>query len=207
MTKSNSTTNNELDESRNRRISSLRQLPKSWIIIAVVFYCASLVTVGLLAGLLPRRIEYVTVLETSSLPTTVTQDPSECVEDECSSRLVSDLMVDMYELEYICNDIKQTTMEGRVTIHFQLRQPIKQLIYHVKDMIELEEAMLFENDVQHTISMKRYLPNDYLSLRLVNNSLFPNGQYKLKQKFVINLLNPSIGFYQSLFQDKNQING
>ncbi|CAF1318772.1 unnamed protein product [Adineta ricciae] len=207
MAKSDSPTNNELDGSRNRRISSLRQLPKSWIIIAIVFYCASLVTVGLLAGLLPRRIQYITVLETSSLPTTVTQNPSECVEDECNSRLLSDLIVDSYELEYICNDIKQTTMEGQVTINFQLRQPIKQLIYHAKEMIELKDAILFENGVQHAISMKRYLPNDYLSLRLVNNSLFPNSQYKLKQKFVINLLNPSIGFYQSLFQDTNQING
>ncbi|UJR17738.1 hypothetical protein I4U23_004636 [Adineta vaga] len=203
----------ERNSRRNTRFSSLRQLPKSWIIIAIFFYCASLLTVGLLAGLLPRRTKYITVLETVSPPSssssssTVTQNPTECIEDECQSRLLTDLLVNSYELEYICNDIQEITMKGQVTIDFNLKKPIKQLIYHARDMVEIEEPILLENGLQHSLIMKRYLPNDYISLRLVNNSLFSTNQYKLTQKFVINLKNPSIGFYQSFFPDKNQING
>ncbi|CAF4788744.1 unnamed protein product [Rotaria sp. Silwood2] len=52
----------ELDESRNSgeniRFQSLRSLPKSWIIVGVIFYCASIVTVGLLAGLVTKRAQH-----------------------------------------------------------------------------------------------------------------------------------------------------
>ncbi|CAF1531968.1 unnamed protein product [Adineta steineri] len=202
----NSIPNTELGESSNSRCSSLRRLPKSWIICGIIFYCASLLTVGLLAGLLPRRTHYITIIETQT-STTTTPNPTQCIEDECNSRLLSDLIVNNYELEYVCNDLKQTTMEGQVTIDFNLRKPIKQLIYHAKEMIQLEEPILFENGMQHSILIKKYLPHDYISIRLLNNSLFPMNRYKLIQKFVINLNNPSIGFYQSFFKDKKQANG
>lgn len=207
--------NTELGESRrtgeNSRFSSLRNLPKSWIIVGVIFYCASVLTVGLLAGLVPRRTQYITVIATPTpIPQTtitITQDPSQCIDDECNPRLLSDLIVDSYELEYICNDTKQTTIEGLVTIAFTLKQPIKQLIYHAKGMIKVEEPAILEDGVYRIVSMRKYIPNDYISLRLSTDSLFVPNRYKLVQKFVVSLTDPSIGFYQSFFKDKNETMG
>ena len=56
----------DLSEQRTRTSSSRSRnrtrIPKRWIISAVIFYIASVVTVGLLAGLLPRRTQYVTIV-------------------------------------------------------------------------------------------------------------------------------------------------
>ncbi|CAF1247472.1 unnamed protein product [Rotaria sordida] len=210
-----------LDESRgsggNGHFQSLRSLPKSWIIVAVIFYCASVLTVGLLAGLLPRRTQHITIMATptpippnmtTTITTTViTQDPSQCIEDECNPRLLSDLIVHSYELEYICNDIRHTTADGQVTIEFTLKQPIKQLIYHSKGMIQLEEPALFEDGIYRIVTMKQYIPNDYISLRQSTGSLFAPNRYKLVQKFVISLTGTSVGFYQNFFKDKNETMG
>ena len=214
MATNNTSSYSERNVSRNNGTNScfriLRHLPTSWIIVAIIFYCASVLTVGLLAGLLPRRTQHITILGTptqtlTTLTTiTSTQDPSQCIEDECNPRLLSDLFVHSYELEYAYNDIRQTTVQGRVTIEFTLKQPIKQLIYHSKEMIVLEDPALFEDDVYRLISIRKYVPNDYISLRLLSDSLFPPNRYRLVQKFVISLTNGNVGFYQNIFQDNNE---
>jgi hypothetical protein len=221
----------ELGERRNSggsaRFKSLRSLPKSWIIAAVIFYCASVITVGLLAGLLPRRTQHITILATptqitgtstgvtTSIPgtstsittttetITTTQDPSKCIDDECNPRLSSDIIVDSYELEYIYNDTQQSIVQGQVTIEFTLKQPVKQLIYHSKRMITLEEPALFEDNVYLIVSMRKYLPNDYISLRLSTNTLFAPNRYRLIQKFSVSLTDGNVGFYESVFKDVN----
>jgi hypothetical protein len=101
------------NESRgDRRSKSLRHLPKSWIIAFILFYCASVITVGLLAGLLPKRVQHVVILATpTQITSTTTQDPSICIDDECNPRLSSDIFVHSYELEYIYNHTNQTTVQ------------------------------------------------------------------------------------------------
>jgi hypothetical protein len=196
-----------------KRFKTLRSLPRSWIIAGVIFYCASVITVGLLAGLLPRRTQTITVLATptqiitTGTPITTTQDPSLCVEDECNPRLLTDLLVDSYELEYMYNDTKQTNVQGQVIIEFTLNQPVRQLIYHSKRMITLEEPALYENGVNRLVSMRKYVPNDYISLRPLTNSSFPAKRYRLIQKFVISLIDGNSGFYQSIFKDGNETMG
>ncbi|UJR08425.1 hypothetical protein I4U23_012695 [Adineta vaga] len=203
-----------------KRFKTLRNIPRSWLIAAGIFYCASLITVGLLAGLLPRRTQQITVIAvptdsnststTTLRPTTTTttttttsssQNSSICIEDECHPRLLSDLIVHSYQLEYMYNDTKQTTMKGRVTIEFTLKQPTKQLIYHSKRMIELEEPALFEDEIYQFITMRKYLPNDYISLRLSSNSSFPRNRYRLIQNFAISLTSKDVGVYQTIFND------
>jgi hypothetical protein len=211
----------ELGETRssggNTRFKSLRSIPKSWIIAALIFYCASVITVGLLAGLLPRRTQHITILATPTqitatstsvtTPLTTTQDPSGCIDDECNPRLSSDLIVDSYELEYMYNDTRQTTVQGQVTIEFTLKQPVKQLIYHSKRMVKLEEPALFEDNVYMIVSMRKYTPNDYISLRLSSNSLFAPNRYRLVQKFIVSLTDGNSGFYQNIFKDGNETMG
>ncbi|CAF1561717.1 unnamed protein product, partial [Adineta steineri] len=41
------------------------------------------------------------------------------------------------------------------------------------EMIQLEKPMLLENGIQHSILIKKYSPHNYISLDLLNNSLFP----------------------------------
>jgi len=190
-----------------KRFKTLRSLPRSWIIAGVIFYCASVITVGLLAGLLPRRTQTITVLATPTPIITTTQDPSLCVEDECNPRLLSDLLVHSYELEYMYNDTTQTNVQGQVTIEFTLKQPVRQLIYHSKRMITLEEPALYEDGVNRLVSMRKYIPNDYISLRPLTNSSFPANRYRLIQKFVISLIDGNSGFYQSIFKDGNETMG
>jgi len=191
-----------------KRFKTLRSLPRSWIIAGVIFYCASVITVGLLAGLLPRRTQTITVVATPTpIITTTTQDPSLCVEDECNPRLLSDLLVHSYELEYMYNDTTQTNVQGQVIIEFTLKQPIRQLIYHSKRMITLEEPALYEDGVNRLVSMRKYVPNDYISLRPLTNSSFPANRYRLIQKFVISLIDGNSGFYQSIFKDGNETMG
>ena len=222
MASNTSPTTLQLDEPRstrgNKRLTSLRSLPKSWIIAAVLFYCASVITVGLLAGLLPRRTQQITILatptqitgtstvtttQTPSPSTTITPHPSNCIDDECNPRLLSDLFVHSYDLEYMYNSSRQTTVQGQVTIDFTLKQPVKQLIYHSKRMVTLEEPALFEDGLYLIVSMRKYSPNDYISLRLVSNSSFAPNRYKLVQKFVVSLTDGNNGFYQSVFKDGN----
>ena len=213
------------------RFAGLHRIPRPWLIAAIVFYCASLLTVGLLAGLLPRRTKYITIIATPSQPssttstatgfprtTTATQsiptspttteltttlDPSICVDDECNPRLSSDIVVRSYDLEYRYNDTQQTTAQGTVTITFELKQPIKQLIYHAKRMLQLDAPALFEDGVNRLVSMKSYAPHDYISLRLPTNDLFAPNRYQLIQKFVVNLTDGNNGFYQSTYLDQD----
>ncbi|CAF1059093.1 unnamed protein product [Adineta ricciae] len=212
-----------------QRFKTLRSIPKSWLIAAAIFYCASVITVGLLAGLLPRRTQQISVLATvtssnttGSVPITTTtgtittttgtittttgtmtttQDPSLCVEDECNPRLSSDVIVHSYQIQYTYNDSKQTIVRGQVTIEFTLKQPIKQLIYHSKEMVELEEPALFEDEVYRFISMRTYVRNDYVSLRLMSNSLFARNRYRLVQNFAVKLTDSNVGFYQTIYKD------
>lgn len=203
----------ELSESgsvRGTRYAPSRRIPKSWIIIAVLFYCASVTTVGLLAGFLPRRTRHITILATptptpTSTSITTTEDPSICIDDECNPRLLSDLIIENYELEYMYNNSEQTILQGQVIINFQLKQPIKQLIYHSKRMSKLENPALYEDGVYRLISMRQYLPNDYISLRLLNNNSFAPNKYKLVQKFLVDVADGNVGFYQNIFKDGNQI--
>jgi hypothetical protein len=54
------------ERQRSSRFQTIRRIPKRWLIGAVVFYCASVLTVGLLVGLIPRRTQYITVVGTST---------------------------------------------------------------------------------------------------------------------------------------------
>ena len=199
----------DLNESASVKIvsssSSSRRIPKSWIIVAVLFYCASVVTVGLLAGLLPRRIHHITIYATpapDTPTTTTTPDPSACDGDECNPRLVSDLMVHTYELEYLYNDTEQTTAQGQVKISFNLKKPVQQLIYHAKRLLNLQEPVVMQDGVHQHVSMRSYPPNDYISLRLMDNKPFVEVvPYLLIQNFTINLTDGNVGFYQNVFKD------
>lgn len=55
------------------RFQPLRRLPKSYIIAAIIFYVASLLTVGLMAGLIPKRTQYVTIVVTATPPVSTTE--------------------------------------------------------------------------------------------------------------------------------------
>ena len=55
------------------RFQPLRRLPRSYIIAAVIFYVASLLTVGLMAGLIPKRTQYVTIVVTATPPVSTTE--------------------------------------------------------------------------------------------------------------------------------------
>lgn len=221
------------------RFQALRRLPRSYIIAAVLFYCASLLTVGLMAGLIPKRTQYVTVVVTVSPPVSTTEilpssetpsissssstsiasstttttttitfpptttHPSDCQEDECFPRLKSDLIIQSYQIEYQYTSSEQTAIPGTVTIDFTLKQPIKQLIYHAKRMVKLEEPALFENNVNRLVTMRTYAPNDYVTLKLTSDTRFPPNQYRLIQNFVVNVTDGNTGFYQSFFQDED----
>jgi len=211
MASSNVTPPFELGESksieRSRRFKA-RRIPKSWIIAALLFYLASLVTAGLLAGFLPRRTQNISILGTpTSTSTTTAEDPSICLEDECNPRLLTDIIVHNYTLEYMYNSTEQTTVQGQVTIEFTLIQPVKQLIYHSKRMLRLENPVLFEAGVYRSVLMRQYLPNDYISIRLPSNELFAPNQYKLVQSFAVNLTDGNLGFYQTIFNDGHETTG
>ncbi|CAF1272229.1 unnamed protein product [Rotaria sp. Silwood1] len=180
----------------------------SRIIVSVVFFCTSLITIGLHARLIPQQIQEVNTLSTlsdeSTIETTTDFDPSICIEGECNPRLLSNLEVHSYELEYIYNDISDITVQGHVTINFTLKEPTNQLIYHAKRMIELDEPVLYEDGVHRLVTMRTYSPHDYVSLQLLSkNSLFSANQYILKQKFIVSLIYGNIGFYQTLYNDGN----
>lgn len=198
---------NTLGNIRSSSSSSSRRIPKSWIIAAVLFYIASVVTVGLLAGLLPKRTQHITYIGTPTADTpTTTESPLPCVNDECNPRLQSDLTVHKYTLEYFFNNTQQTTVQGQVTIDFTLKQSIQQLIYHGKRFLDLETPLLLEDNVTHLVSMKFYPPNDYIVLQSLSNELFPENTYTLIQKFTVNLADGNVGFYQNIYQDGNETN-
>jgi hypothetical protein len=177
----------------------------SWIIVGVIFYFISLIT----AGLVPLQTQEIDELTTISQITTTKKFQSlECIEDECNPRLSSNLEVHSYELEYIYNNTNDTTAQGYVTIDFTLKESINQLIYHAKRMVELDEPLLYEDGINRPVTMRKYPPNEYISLRLVsNNSQFTPNQYTLKQKFVVNLIDGHVGFYQSVYNDDDGTTG
>lgn len=146
-------------------------------------------------------------IEITTLSSTTSQSSSailECIEDECNPRLQSNIEVHIYELEYTCYSMNDTTVQGSVVIDFTLREPINQLIYHAKRMVSLEPPELYEDGINLPVTMQEYLPNDYLSLRLLtHNTTFSPNRYQLKQKFVVNLTDGNIGFYQSVYNDGN----
>jgi hypothetical protein len=176
-----------------------------WIIASVIFYCTSLIT----ASFLPQGIQEINELSTISQITTTTTtkklDSLDCIEDECNPRLLSNIEVHSYQLEYIYNNTNDTTVQGYVIIDFKLKEPINQLIYHAKRLVGLNEPLLYEDGINRPVTMRKYPPNDYISLRLrsKNNSQFTPNQYSLKQKFVVNLIDGHVGFYQSLYNDGN----
>jgi hypothetical protein len=222
----------------------------SRIIASVVFYSVSLITVGLLAGLVPQQTQEITILATAKQTSTITTtasiatttvplitatststiatttasitatlitatttirtttkipDPAECVEDECNPRLSTYLEVHNYQLVYIYNNSNETTVQGHVTIDFTLKEPVSQIIYHAKRMAELYEPALFEDGVNRLVTMRKYAPNDYVSLRLASaNGVFSPNRYSLQQKFVISLIDGNIGFYQSTYKEGNE---
>lgn len=210
------------------RFQVLRRLPKSYLIAAVVFYCASVLTVGLMAGLIPKRTQYITVvvtatppdsttatttssppssppitLSTTASPITTTADPSLCQGAECDPRLTSDLIVQSYQLEYRYTSSGLTAIPATVTIDFTLKQPVEQLIYHAKRLVQLDEPALFENNVNRLVTMRTYPPNDYVTLRLNTNARFPASQYRLIQNFVVNVTDGNAGFYESFYKDED----
>ena len=63
--------------SRSTRWKVLRDLPKSWIVAGIIFYCASVLTVGLLAGLLPQRKQYITIMGTPTQTSTSMKEKGE----------------------------------------------------------------------------------------------------------------------------------
>jgi hypothetical protein len=196
---------NEATSTEGSKRSRSCPIPKLWIIAAVLFYCASVVTVGLLAGLLPRRTQRITIYGTSTATSiTTTEGPALCIDDECNPRLLSKLIVHNYQLEYIYNNTEQSTAQGKVTIEFELKEQIAQLIYHSKRMVELENPAIFEDGVYRSVLMRLYAPNDYISLRLSTNTPFPANRYKLVQAFVVNLTDGNVGFYQNIFKDGNK---
>jgi hypothetical protein len=171
----------------------------SWIIAGVIFYCISLI----IAGLIPLQTQEIDELTTISEITTTKKFQSlECIEDECNPRLSSNLEVHSYELEYIYNNTNDTTVQGYVTIDFTLKESTNQLIYHAKRMVELDEPLLYEDGINRPVIMRKYPSNEYISLRLVStNSQFTPNRYRLKQKFVISLIDGHVGFYQSVYND------
>jgi hypothetical protein len=208
MANNEASSSNEFDRSKRNSggstySKSSRRIPKSWIFAALLFYCASVVTVGLLAGFLPRRTQHITILATPT-PSMTTLDPTACDGDECNPRLASDLIVHTYELEYIYNSTEETTVQGQVTINFTLNQPTRQLIYHAKRLLRLEPPAVFENGANRLVSMRLYAPNDYISLRLTPNALFEANTYRLVQRFTVNLTDGNVGFYQNIFKDGNE---
>jgi hypothetical protein len=181
------------------------RLPMSWIIAGVIFYCTSLISIGSLAGLVRQQTQEINEFTTISQVTTTKKfDSLECIEDECNPRLSSNLEVHSYELEYIYNNTNETIVQGYVIIDFTLKEPINQLIYHAKRMVELNEPLLYEEGIHQIITMRKYPPNDYISLRLASkNSQFTPNRYKLKQNFVVSLIDGHVGFYQSIYNDGN----
>lgn len=137
-----------------------------------------------------------------------TASPIQCLDDECRPRLLSDVQVHSYDLEYVYKHVDDTTVQGEVTIDFTLKQPTKQLIYHAKRLLNLSEPKLYENELFRPVSMRFYVPNDYVSLRsLAEQHIFPANRYKLKQTFVVNLIDNNVGFYQGTFNQGNGTRG
>lgn len=173
--------------------------------IGFIFYSISLIT----AGILPQTTQEINELTTISQVIESTTDDknfdvSDCIEDECNPRLTSNLEVHSYELEYTYNNTNDTIVQGYVIIDFTLKEPVNQLIYHAKRMIEIDEPLLYEDGINRLVTMRKYSPNDYISLRLSSNdSQFTPNKYILKQKFVVSLIDGHVGFYQSIYHDGN----
>jgi hypothetical protein len=127
-----------------------------------------------------------------------------CIDDECYSRLLANIDVHTYEIDYVYNNINQTTVQGHVTINFTLNEPITQLIYHGKRLIDLSMPILNEDGVLRSVVMRQYPPNDYISLRLTSEQkVFTPNRYYLSQNFTVNLTDGNLGFYQGIFNDGN----
>ena len=177
----------------------------SWMITGVVFCSILLITNGFAPPFTEENIEITTRPLTTLNPQS---DALKCIEDECNPRLQSKIEVHTYELEYTCYSMNDTTIQGSVVIDFTLREPINQWIYHGKRMVSPDQPELYEDGVNLPVTMREYLPSDYLSLRLLSeNATFSPNRYQLKQKFVVNLTDGNLGFYQSLYTDRNRQRG
>lgn len=131
-----------------------------------------------------------------------TPSPSQCIAAECESRLLSNIQVHSYDLEYLCKNMDETTVQGQVTMNFTLKEPTTQLIYHGKRLLNLSEPELYEDGVRRAVSMRLYAPKDYVSLRsLTDQGFFTPNIYLLKQSFVVNLIDSNLGFYQGTFKE------
>ena len=183
------------------------RLTMSWTRSGVRVYLFSLLIVSLHG--VPLSSSTKTIVPTSSSPQTLKKPtPVTCIEDECHSRLLAQIDVHSYELEYIYKNTNDTTVQGQVIIDFTLKQPVSQLIYHGKRLLNLTVPTLYEDGVQRLVTMGQYAPNNYISLRLDSNETgFPANHYRLKQSFVVNLVDGNIGFYQGTFNDGNRTRG
>ena len=191
----------------------------SRIIASTILCCISLITAALRTHLIPQQIPEVDALAKASETSTVLSAFSsttaakssgqlECIEDECKLRISTNLEVHSYDLEYIYTHMNETTARGSVIIDFTLKEPTNQLIYHGKRMIQLDKPALYEDGVLRLVTMRIYPPNDYISLRIApNNSVFKPNRYRLKQTFVVSLIDGNVGFYQSLYNDGNRTVG
>ena len=159
-----------------------------WIVTGVLIYSISIISTG-------------TIVEIAE---NTDEDPLECIADECHPRLSSNIEVYSYEIEYIYNNLTETTIQGHVTIDFTIKQSMTQLVYHAKRLIKLDEPVLSTDGRNHSVTMRLYPPNDYVSLYFSSNdSVFAPGRYELKQGFVVSLVDGNVGFYQNSYKDKN----
>lgn len=176
--------------------------------VNILFFYVLFIHADLLTYALPQPTQETDTLTTESGVLSITTETNSvgttCIDDECNPRLLSNIEVHCYELEYIYSNVSDTTVQGYVSIDFTLKQPIKQLIYHAKRILQLEEPALYEDGVYRHVTMRTYPPNDYVSLRLLStNTSFATNRYTLKQKFVVSLTDGNVGFYQSLYHDGN----
>ncbi|UJR37822.1 hypothetical protein I4U23_030512 [Adineta vaga] len=183
----------------------------TYINLIVIFYCTLFINANVVLEQ-TQETESLTTFSQISTATTIIPskkiNSSKCIEDECNTRLSANIEVHSYELEYIYKNSTQTIVQGHVTINFTLKEPIKQLIYHAKRFIELEEPLLYEDGIHRLVSMRTYPSNDFISLRLATrNSSFASNHYVLKQGFLVSLVDGNIGFYQSLYKNINGTTG
>lgn len=195
-------------EKQIRASACYRRLTMSRIRTGVRVYLFSLLIVSLHGVPLSSSTKTIVPTPSSSPPTSTKSVPVTCIDDECHSRLLAQVDVHSYELEYIYKNTNDTTVQGQVIIDFTLKRAVSQLIYHGKRLLNLTVPTLYEDGVQRLVTMEQYAPNNYISLRLDSNETgFPANHYRLKQNFVVNLLDGNVGFYQGTFNDGNRTRG
>ncbi|CAF1214222.1 unnamed protein product [Didymodactylos carnosus] len=216
----------EIPSSEQETTNTLQGLKIStkWIILGAVFYVASLVIVGLIVGLVPKRAQQITIIETAqtdklstidSQTSTVSMFHQSCniTNFQCSisslydERLSKAILPLHYELEYRIENMTQTTFKGSVKMHFQLKQRLKRLVYHAKRMTKLCPPLLQQGDVTMNVNMSLCLENESVILEDNSGKSFPENdgktKYILYQEFESKLNDGNVGFYQSEFKDIN----